>query len=147
MAAVTTSEAHGSAHDDHGHASDLMYWKVFGLLFALTALEVSTYWWPESWHKVTHSLLIVMMVIKFATVALYFMHLKGDKPVLGRLFTAGLFIAVAVYIGALGSLTFFHDSGNAVQGVTGFDDPPQHRKSPPPPTDPPPIIRPTTGHG
>lgn len=142
MAAITATEAHGAnapAHADH--PSDLLYWKVFGVLFVLTGLEVSTYWWPESWHKVTATLLIIMMVIKFATVALYFMHLKTDAPVLKRLFMAGAILAVGVYLAALGSMLFFHDSGTAVLDGAGFDDAPRHKPLPPPPTDPPPIIR------
>jgi len=144
MAAITATDAHGT--DDHGgHTSDAIYWKVFGVLLALTALEVSTYWWPESWHKVTHVLLIVMMIVKFAVVALYFMHLKSDKPILKNVFVAGIILAVGVYVAALGAMVFFHDSGTAIQGGTGFNDPPRHKPLPPPPTDPPPIIRPTTG--
>lgn len=142
MAAVTTNETH-DAHDDH--PSDLVYWKVFGFLFVLTALEVSTYWWPAGWHKVTHTLLIVMMIIKFAAVALYFMHLKNDAKVLQQVFFAGLILAVGVYVAVLGAMVFFNDSGTKVHGVTGFNDPPREKPLPPPPTDPPPIIRETTG--
>lgn len=150
MAAITASdikasEPHGAAHDDH--PSDLIYWKVFGFLLALTALEVSTYWWPESWHKVTAALLIIMMVIKFATVALYFMHLKNDAVLLKRVFLAGVVLAVGVYVAALGAMVFFNDSGNAVQGVTGYNDPPRLKPEPPPATDPPAIIKETVKHG
>ena len=145
MAAVTASESHGAGdHADH-QPSDLTYWKVFFALVALTALEVSTYWWPEEWHKVTAVLLIVMMLIKFGAVAMYFMHLKSDALILRRVFFFGMVLAVAVYIAALGAMVFFHDSGNAVQGRTGFDYPPREKPLPPPATDPPPIIRETTG--
>ena len=98
MAAITATDAHG-AHDEH--PSDVVYWKVFGVLLALTALEVSTYWWPEDWHKVTAVLLIIMMVIKFATVALYFMHLKSDAAILKRVFIAGMVLAVSRILLAL----------------------------------------------
>lgn len=146
MAAITATEAQGSAgHAHEEHHSDLIYWKVFGLLFVLTALEVSTEWWPEEWHKVTAVLLIVMMVIKFAVVGLYFMHLKSDAVILKRVFVAGVILAVSVYVAALGAMVFFNDSGTAVQGVTGFNDPPREKPLPPPATDPPPIIRETTG--
>lgn len=146
MAAITATEAHGpDAHGDD-HPSDLIYWKVFFVLVALTGLEVSTYWWPHEWHKVTAVLLIIMMVIKFATVGLYFMHLKTDAKILKRVFIAGILLAVAVYVAALSALVFFHDSGTAVQGVTGFNDPPQVKPLPPPATDPPPIIKDTTHH-
>lgn len=139
MAAISAHEEH-DAHADHG---DGIYWKVFFFLFVLTALEVSTYWWPESMHKVTHTLLIVMMIVKFATVALYFMHLKGDPKVLQRVFLAGLLLAGGVYIAALGAMVFFEDSG-----TTEYNYPPREKPLPPPPTDPPPVIRETQGgHG
>ena len=113
MAAITASEVQTGAHGDD-HPSDLIYWKVFFALVALTALEVSTYWWPEDWHRVTAVLLIVMMVIKFATVALYFMHLKNDAPLLRRVFFAGLALAVGVYVAALGAMVYFSNSGTSV---------------------------------
>jgi caa(3)-type oxidase subunit IV len=149
MAAVTATDVKGSsdhsAHDDH--PSDLIYWKVFGALLVLTALEVSTYWWPEEWHKVTAVLLIIMMAIKFVTVALYFMHLKNDALILKRVFFAGLVLAFGVYFAALGALTFFKDSGTGSDGRHGFNDPPREKPLPPPATDPPPIIRDTGHHG
>ena len=149
MAAITASDVTGSddhaAHDDHG--SDLIYWKVFGALFVLTALEVSTYWWPEEWHKVTAALLIVMMIIKFVTVAFYFMHLKNDALILKRVFFAGLVLAMAVYAATLGAMTFFSDSGNTSNDNSGFNDPPREKPMPPPATDPPPVIREQKKHG
>ena len=45
--------------------------------------------------------LIVLMVIKFVLVAGYFMHLKFDSPLFTNLFTAGLILAMAVYLVAL----------------------------------------------
>ena len=38
-----------------------------------------------------------MMIIKFATVAGYFMHLKYDNPIFRRVFIFGLILAVIVY--------------------------------------------------
>lgn len=137
MAAIT---AHDTEPGEIHHGSDAQYWKVFAALFVLTALEVSTYWWPEEWHKVTAVLLIIMMIVKFVAVAFYFMHLKTDSLMLRRLFFAGLALAVGVYIATLGAMNFFEDSG-----TTYFDDAPRHKPLPPPPTDPPPIIRETTG--
>ena len=141
MAAVTATEV-TEGHDAHADHGDAIYWKVFVVLFALTGLEVSTYWWPEGWHKVTHAILLVLMVIKFVTVAAYFMHLKGDKKLLQQVFVAGIILAVAVYTATLGAMVIFQDSGN-----TGFNDPPQEKPLPPPPTDPPPIIKEVQKHG
>lgn len=132
---MTAVAEHIDEHHDagaHGHPSDLTYVKVGGILALLTGMEVSTYWWPHDWHKVTAVLLIIMMVIKFSMVAGYFMHLKFDSKVLSGLFMAGLVLAVGVYIAALSALIYWDHSGTAE-----FNDPPKTRVIPPPPTEPP----------
>ena len=132
VAEIPTTESHDHSDHGHDHPSDATYLKVAGVLGMLTALEVSTYWWPNRLHKVTAVLLIVMMTIKFATVAAYFMHLKFDAKVLRRVFVAGIVLAVCVYVAALSAFVFWDNSGTAK-----FDNPPHHRVVPPPPTLPP----------
>ena len=46
-----------------------------------------------------------MMVVKFSLVVGYFMHLRFDNRLFTRVFFAGLFLAIAVYIVML---TTFH---------------------------------------
>ena len=133
MSAVTAEPTTGH-HDGggHGHPSDLTYWKVGGFLAVVTALEVSTYWWPEEWHKGSAVALIIMMIVKFVTVGAYFMHLKFDAVILRRMFATGLVVALAVYVATLTSFVFWKDSG-----VTEFNDPPRAKPLPPPPTEAP----------
>ena len=57
-------------------------------------------------HPVT-TLMLVMMAVKFALVALYFMHLRFDSKLFRRLFVTGIILAIAVYIIALTSLHVF----------------------------------------
>lgn len=124
---------HSGGHDaGHTHPTNLTYIKVAGVLALLTGLEVSTYWWPHRLHKIIAVLLIIMMIIKFATVAGYFMHLKYDSKALRRVFIAGILLAVGVYCAALSAFVFWDHSGTAE-----FNDPPKHRVVPPPPTEPP----------
>ena len=52
-------------------------------------------------------LLLILMAIKFVLVVLFFMHLKFDAKIFGRLFWAGFFLAVTVYIAALATFKFF----------------------------------------
>ena len=117
---TTTSE-----HDeDHSHGpTDQQYFKVFWVLVVLTALEVSTEWWTdwfgEGSRKIAVPLLIFLMIVKFFLVALFFMHLKFDNPMLRRIFWFGAIVAIAVYLGALTSMNFWEDSGN-----TRFNNPP-----------------------
>ncbi len=112
----------------HAHPDDKTYWIVAGVLAALTLLEVSTYWWPEEWHKATFWLLMIMMTIKFGLVALYFMHLKFDPKILKRAFFFGLSLALAVYLVMLSTFVFWHDSGNIDET---FPDPPRDVQAPP----------------
>lgn len=109
-------------HHTHG-PTDAQYFKVFFLLVALTALEVSTYWWDDIFNadtkKIAVPVLIALMVIKFFLVALYFMHLKYDSPLLKRTFYVGMIVAIFVYVVALTVMNFWSDSG-----TTEFNDPP-----------------------
>jgi len=122
------SPVHPGEHHSHG-PTDGQYFIIFWVLVALTALEVSTYWWEEWFgeaaHKVAVPLLIVLMVVKFFLVALYFMHLKFDSKLLKRTFYFGMILAIIVYVIALSAMNFWTDSGN-----TNFNNPPP---VPPPP--------------
>ena len=115
-----TTEAEHEAH--HG-PTDGQFFTIFWVLVVLTALEVSTEWWDEwfgeSSRKIAVPLLIFLMVVKFFLVALYFMHLKFDQPMLRRIFWFGAIVAMAVYGGALTAMNFWQDSG-----TTRFNDPP-----------------------
>jgi len=126
----TTAEFADHEEVDHGHPADSTYWKVGGFLVVLTALEVSTYFWPESWRKGGAIALIIMMIIKFGTVAAYFMHLKNDAVILRRMFLTGLIVACTVYGVTLLAFNFYDDSG-----VGEFNDPPRAKPLPPTPTE------------
>lgn len=122
------SPVHPGEHHTHG-PTDGFYFKVFWALVIITALEVSTYWWEEWFgstaHDVAVPLLIVMMVVKFAMVALFFMHLRFDSPMLKRIFYFGLAVAIIVYTVALSAMNIWTDSGN-----TRFNDPPPNVSPP-----------------
>ncbi len=51
--------------------------------------------------------LIVMMVVKFWLVVAFFMHLRYDAKLFGRMFWAGLVLAVVVYVVTLTTFHFF----------------------------------------
>lgn len=98
MSAATDSAVDHAHDDDHDHPSDFFYLKIAGILAFFTALEVGTYFvegeWPDG---VLIAILSILMVIKFAMVAAYFMHLKYDTPWFTRVFVAGIVLALAVY--------------------------------------------------
>jgi cytochrome c oxidase subunit 4 len=88
------------------HNRDVLYIKVAAALFVLTGMEVySTYadWLGKAFLPV----LLILMAIKFTLVVLFFMHLKFDAKIFGRLFWTGFFLAVTVYVVALATFHFF----------------------------------------
>jgi cytochrome c oxidase subunit IV len=102
-----TATAH--AHADHPHPTWQTYTKVALILFVLTALEVGAY---EVVHRhapagfaamlepIVVEVLLVLSAIKFALVAMFYMHLKSDGKLLSSIFSFSLLLA-AVTITAL----------------------------------------------
>lgn len=94
-------DAHG--HDDHGLAhvaSPKMLVSVWLALIALTGITV----WTASMHLHPFDLVIAMVIatIKGLLVALFFMHLKYDRPFNGLVFImsfvfAGLFVVFSMF--------------------------------------------------
>ena len=104
-AASHGDSAHGGAeHAEHG-MSTRGYINIALILAAITALEVSTYY--VDFGPLFLPALLVMMVVKFFMVVSYFMHLKFDNKLFSWMFYAGLFLAVGVYVAALGTFHFF----------------------------------------
>jgi cytochrome c oxidase subunit 4 len=97
--------AHHDATHDSQHPPDRLYVGIAAILFVLTAMEVSTYY--LDYGVIFLPLLLTLMSIKFVLVVLFFMHLKFDAKIFGRLFWAGFFLAVAVYTVALATFKFF----------------------------------------
>ena len=90
---AASGDAHAGAHD---HPSDLKYVKIAIILAVLTAAEVLTYTFDITGGLLV-AILIPMMIVKFAIVAGYFMHLKFDSKMFTTMFVAGLTFAVSVY--------------------------------------------------
>ncbi len=112
-AAVAGATAHEEtlSGEGHAHPGDRSYVLIAVLLAVLTAAEVVTFYVEDTLGALLAPILLVMMVVKFAIVAGWFMHLRFDSGLFTRLFVAGIFLAVAVYLGALASLEFFGDDG------------------------------------
>src|SRR5215213_778539 len=78
--------------EGHGHPSDLFYVGVALILAVITAMEVSLTYLDIG--RAFLPILLVLMTIKFFMVVLFFMHLRFDNKVFGRLFYSGLFLAI-----------------------------------------------------
>ena len=95
LAHDVTDEVHEDHAKGHAHPGDKQYVVVALILGLFTAIEVLTYFLDFGGAAVPT--LIVLMIIKFAMVVLYFMHLKFDSPIFMRLFVTGILLAVGVY--------------------------------------------------
>ena len=79
------------------------YVRVALVLAIVTLAEVALYY-LELPRALLIALLLFFSAIKFALVALWFMHLRFDSPVYSRVFVGGFALAATVYIVVL--LTF-----------------------------------------
>ncbi len=95
-----------------GHASRSTYWIIALILGILTLLEVAVFYVPAV-RGVIVPVLLVLSAAKFALVAMFFMHLKYDSPVLTLVLSGGLVVAAAIIIammflfGAIGRGTIY----------------------------------------
>ena len=98
---ATQTEVHpetvGAEHG--GHPSDMRYVWIALILGVVTAVEVALSYWELP--GINNYTLLALSAVKFAMVAMYFMHLKFDNTLLSRLFVAGLTLAIGVYIAVL----------------------------------------------
>ncbi|MFT4773836.1 MAG: cytochrome c oxidase subunit 4 [Ilumatobacter sp.] len=101
----TPSSQDEHAAEGHHGPSDKQFVTIFFILAAITAVEVAVTYIDIG--PLFLPVLLGLMVVKFFTVVLYFMHIKFDNKVFGRLFYIGLGLAVFVYAAALSTFQFF----------------------------------------
>jgi cytochrome c oxidase subunit 4 len=86
----------------HAHPSGATYVKVGAILTLITVVEVWAYYVPvlvaSPWFNPA---LIILSAAKFATVVLFYMHLKYDHKIFRVLFTGPLIIAMTTIVALL----------------------------------------------
>ena len=118
--------SHAAPAAEHGHPSIGVYLKIGITLFVLTALEVGAY---EVVHRgqpagfshllepVVVPVLLILSAIKFALVAMFYMHLKSDGKLLSSVFVFSLIIAAVVITALILIFSYlYHTSPTAVPG-------------------------------
>ncbi len=95
--------AAADAHTDHvEHPEWPTYWKVGLFLTIITVGEVWAYYIPAFVaSKLFVPSLLIMSGVKFATVVLFYMHLRYDHKLFRALFTGPLLIAMATLMGLM----------------------------------------------
>ena len=110
--------AHATAHEEHeaGHPTPGTYAKIGLFLFVLTALEVGLYEFTYGGHASAGGaalqpffvpLLLALSAVKFALVAMFYMHLKQDHRLFSGVFIFPLIIATVIIL-ALIVLEAYH---------------------------------------
>jgi cytochrome c oxidase subunit IV len=100
MAESHTPVAHAEHVEGQPHASWKLY-AIIGLILAIiTGVEVAVFY-IEVLAPVLVPLLVVLSAAKFIIVVLFYMHLKWDHAIFGRVFWAPLCLAVLVVIGMI----------------------------------------------
>ena len=109
MSTDTAAHAeHADDHAEHEHGlTDLGYVKVAIALAIITAIEVALSYMVDDLGALFLPLLLLLMLIKFFSVVLYFMHLKFDNRLFSLMFYMGLVLAIGVYTVTLFAFRFF----------------------------------------
>ena len=112
MAAPTHPEALEHEHHEHSHPTAGTYLKVGVTLVILTAMEVGIYYVPQM-RPVLVPLLILLATVKFALVAMFYMHLKMDSKLFSGLFVFPLLIASIVIVALMVLMAYHYAFANA----------------------------------
>lgn len=104
---METSMSSHAETEEHAHPGPGLYIRIAVVLFVLTALEVGAYevarrGTPAGLASMVEPLivpiLLVLSAIKFALVAMFYMHLKPDSKIFSGLFVFPLIIAAVIVV-------------------------------------------------
>lgn len=91
------------------HPTPFKYVMIAVVLVIVTAFEIAvSYLEGDIPDSLIVTLLMIMMVVKFAAVASWYMHLRTDKPIFQRFFILGVTAPIVLYAIVLASLQTFN---------------------------------------
>lgn len=95
----TTDASEQESEQAHSHPSPGDYVMIAVILAVLTAFEVGLYMAGQAGTPpfATVPALIFLTILKFALVAMWFMHLRFDRRIYSRVFVGGLILALVIY--------------------------------------------------
>ncbi len=97
----TPHDAHGHAEHAH-HPTAKTYLIVGAILTLITVVEVWAYYIPSFVaSRAFVPALLIMSAVKFATVVLFYMHLRYDHKLFRALFTGPFIIACVTLLGLM----------------------------------------------
>ena len=90
-------------HDQHAHpvGATGTYWKIGGLLFVITALEIAAYYLEDTLGAIAVPIILLLSAAKFVLVVAFYMHLKYDSKIFTGIFVFPLTLAALVIVGLI----------------------------------------------
>ncbi|MCZ6627999.1 MAG: cytochrome C oxidase subunit IV family protein [SAR324 cluster bacterium] len=99
-----SADAHAA---DKAHPGPKTYALIAAILCIITLLEFGAFY-TEALQGILVPLLVVMSVIKFSLVAMFYMHLKFDHPVLTKVLIGGVALGFGSMLWLLALFTYSH---------------------------------------
>ncbi len=107
-----TEVAPAAGHEGGAHPGPRTYALIALVLSTITLIEFGAFYVEELRAiGLFMPMLIVLSAIKFALVAMFYMHLKFDHPVFTRLLVCGLMLGGFVLLALLGLFFAAHPPG------------------------------------
>jgi cytochrome c oxidase subunit 4 len=88
---------HEHAQGEHAHPGAKEYLAIAVVLTVITAIEVAVFYVPQM-KVVLVPTLLVLSALKFALVAMFYMHLKFDHKLFSWLFVVPMALAAVVIL-------------------------------------------------
>jgi cytochrome c oxidase subunit 4 len=88
------------------HPTPPQYWRIAAFLAAVTALEVAMFYIDRELELgfLNTAVLVTLSAVKFLVVVGWFMHVRFERPMISRFFTAGFVLACSLYLVVLAAL-------------------------------------------
>ena len=102
----TTAHEPASEAVHTGHPTPMTYFKVAVILSSITAIEVAVFYANWLGYGII-PVLAILSGVKFALVAMFYMHLRYDAKLFSSLFVGGLALAVAVVFALIALFQIF----------------------------------------
>jgi len=94
-------DPHSTDHPtEHGHPGAKEYLGIAVVLTVITAIEVAVFYIP-SLKPILVPTLLILSVVKFAIVAMWYMHLKFDHRLFSWLFVVPMLVMATLVIALL----------------------------------------------
>ncbi len=92
--------------EHRAHPTPRQYWQIAVVLAVLTAVEVGMFYLDRELElgAINAAALIGLATLKFVIVVGWYMHLRFEKPMLNKFFTAGFILAAALYLVVLSAM-------------------------------------------